>query len=190
MEWRHLESFSFGDNPALADELLALVLEGKKRATCWAVSEGLKGAGIGKAMVVRDGAGRPRAVLRTVELTQCRYDEVDAAFAFDEGEGDRSLAYWRDAHQRYFTRLKLFDPKMMLWCERFELVAMIPLEAKIAAATCRSHKSNRYRLDKSYELVFGPSGGGCASCSLGGGVLVGSCCMSSHSRDMELSIEE
>ena len=44
MNWRELETFSFGDNPSLADQLLALVLEGKKRATCWAVSEGLKGA--------------------------------------------------------------------------------------------------------------------------------------------------
>jgi uncharacterized protein YhfF len=33
-----LESFAFGDSPALADELLALVLAGKKTATCWAAS--------------------------------------------------------------------------------------------------------------------------------------------------------
>jgi uncharacterized protein YhfF len=107
MDWRKLETFSFGDNPQLADELLALVLEGRKRATCWAVSEGIKGAEIGKCMVACDGAGGPRAVLQTLELTQRRFDEVDAAFAFDEGEGDRSLAYWREAHRRYFTRLKL-----------------------------------------------------------------------------------
>src|SRR5215467_3666733 len=129
MECRHLESFAFGDSPELADELLALVLEGRKRATCWAVAEGLKGAEIGKSMVARDGAGRPRAVLQTVELTQARFDEVDDRFAFDEGEGDRSLAYWRGAHQRYFTRLRLYQPDMMLWCERFRLVTTIPLEA-------------------------------------------------------------
>jgi len=128
MEWRQLESFAFGDSPALADELLALVLEGKKRATCWAVAEGMKGAEIGKQMVVRDGAGRPRAVLQTMELTQRRFDEVDAAFAFDEGEGDRSLAFWRAAHRRYFSRLKLYRTDMMLWCERFRLVMIIPPE--------------------------------------------------------------
>ena len=132
MEWRHLESFAFGDSPELADELVTLVLEGKKRATCWAVVEGMKGAEIGVQMVVRDGAGRPRAVLQTLELTQRRFDEVDEQFAFDEGEGDRSLAYWRAAHQRYFTRLRLFDPHMMLWCERFRLVMMIPLESSSA----------------------------------------------------------
>jgi uncharacterized protein YhfF len=128
MDWRHLESFAFGDGPELADELLVLVLEGRKRATCWAVSEGMKGAEIGKCMVALDGAGRPRAVLQTLELTQRRFDEVDAAFAFDEGEGDRSLAFWRAAHQSYFTRLKLYRPDMMLWCERFRLVMTIPAE--------------------------------------------------------------
>lgn len=132
MEWRHLESFAFGDSAELADELLALVLEGKKRATCWAVAEGMKGAEIGKPMVVRDGAGRPRAVVQTLELTKRQFGEVDEQFAFDEGEGDRSLAYWRAAHQRYFTRLKLFEADMILWCERFELVMMIPLEVSSA----------------------------------------------------------
>ena len=58
-------------------------------------------------------------VLKTIELTQHQFDQVDEAFAYDEGEGDRSLAYWREAHKRYFTRLGLFEPQMMLWCERF-----------------------------------------------------------------------
>jgi uncharacterized protein YhfF len=98
MNWLELETFSFGDNPTLADQLLALVLDGKKRATCWATSEGLKGALLGKSMVALDGKRRPRVVLRTRELVQRRFDEVDEQFAYDEGEGDRSLAYWRKAH--------------------------------------------------------------------------------------------
>ncbi|WP_293906605.1 ASCH domain-containing protein [Phenylobacterium sp.] len=125
VDWRSLESFSFGDGPALADELLALVLGGKKTATCWAAAEGLKGAEVGKPMVAKDGAGRPRAVLETVELTQRRFDEVDAAFAHHEGEDDRTLAAWRAAHRRYFTRNGGFAPTMLLNCERFRLVEII-----------------------------------------------------------------
>ena len=125
MDWRTLETFSFGDSPKLADELLALVLSGAKRATCWAESQGLLSAEVGKAMVVLDGQGVPRAVVRTIELTKRRFDEVDVAFARDEGEGDRSLQYWREAHRRYFTRLGRYAPDMMLWCERFELVARL-----------------------------------------------------------------
>jgi uncharacterized protein YhfF len=51
-----------------------------------------------------------------------RYNEVDAAFAHEEGEGDRSLDHWRDAHRRYFTRMGRFSEDMMLMCERFRLV--------------------------------------------------------------------
>ncbi len=127
MEWHHLETFSFGDNPRLADELLALVITGKKRATCWAVAEGLKGAAVSKSMVALDSANRPRVVLKTIELRQRRFPEVDEQFAFDEGEGDRTLAYWRQAHKRYFQRLNLFEPDMLLWCERFALEYLIPL---------------------------------------------------------------
>jgi uncharacterized protein YhfF len=125
MEWQSLKTFSFGDHPALADELVGLVLEGKKRATCWAVSEGLKGAAVGKGMVALDGKNIPRVVLKTIELTQRRFDQVDEAFAYDEGERDRSRAYWREEHERYFTRTGLFEPQMMLWCERFRVEHVI-----------------------------------------------------------------
>ncbi len=124
MDWRTLETFSFGDNPALADELAELVLAGKKTATCWAAEQGLL-TDVGKRMVVLDGAGRPRAVIETVELTQHRFPDVDAAFAHDEGEGDRTLAYWRRAHENYFSRLGQFTPDMLLWCERFRIVQVI-----------------------------------------------------------------
>src|SRR5205823_4432561 len=118
------ETFSFGDSPALAAELAELVLAGTKTATCWAACEGQK-TEVGKRMVMLDGAGRPAAVIETVELVRRRFDEVDYTFAFDEGEGDRSLEYWRQAHCRYFTRLESFAPDMELWCERFRLVARI-----------------------------------------------------------------
>ena len=125
MDWQDLETFSFGDGPDLANRLLELVLSGTKRATCWAESQGLLSAEVGKLMVVLDGQGVPKAVLKTIELTKRRFDEVDEAFAYDEGEGDRSLQYWREAPTRYFTRLGRYAPDMMLWCERFELVERI-----------------------------------------------------------------
>lgn len=125
MDWRDLETFSFGDGPDLANRLLVLVLSGTKCATCWAESQGLLSAEVGKMMVVLDGQGVPKAIVKTIELTKRRFDEVDEAFAYDEGEGDRSLKYWREAHTRYFTRLGTYAPDMVLWCERFELVERI-----------------------------------------------------------------
>jgi len=121
VDWQNLETFSFGDSPALADELAALVLAGIKTATCWTAVDGLK-TEPGKLMVMLDGNGRPLAIIETVELTLRRFDEVDASFAYDEGEGDRTFPSWREAHRRYFSRLDQFSPDMMVYCERFRIV--------------------------------------------------------------------
>ena len=80
-------------------------------------------------MVVLGGSGIPVAVIETVELTQRRFDEVDGAFADDEGEDDRTLTSWRRAHQNYFGRQGTFAPDMLLYCERFRLVAHLDAEA-------------------------------------------------------------
>ena len=128
MNWRELESFSFGDSPELADELGALILEGRKTATCWPVSQG-ELTTLGKRMLMLDGSGRPRAVLETVELTKRRFPEVDAAFAYDEGEGDRTLEWWRNAHRNYFGRRGEFSEDMTLYCERFRVVERIDEKA-------------------------------------------------------------
>jgi uncharacterized protein YhfF len=128
MSWRELETFSFGDGTALADELAVLVLEGRKRATCWAAADGMLSE-VGKRMVMLDGAGRPRAVIETVELELRHFGEIDAAFARDEGEGDLTLAYWQNAHRNYFTRKGQFAEDMPLWCERFKVIEILKDEA-------------------------------------------------------------
>ena len=123
-DWRSLESFAFGDSPEMADRLLGFVLAGTKTATCWSVRDGQQ-TEVGKRMVAKDGAGRPRAVLETVSLDQVRFDEVGWEFAHAEGEGDRDLEDWRAGHRGYFTRNGGFALDMMLWCERFRVVEII-----------------------------------------------------------------
>jgi uncharacterized protein YhfF len=120
-KYRGLRSFAFGDGPELADKLLALVLNGVKTATCSTEDEPNTSTP-GERWIVLDGRGNPRCVIETLEVTYRRFGEVDPGFAYEEGEGDRSLAYWRDAHRSYFGRLGRFSEEMMLMCERFRLV--------------------------------------------------------------------
>ena len=120
-KYRKLRSFAFGDGPALADELLELVVNGVKTATCSTEDEPNTSTR-GERWIVLDGLGKPRCVIESTEVTYRRYSEVGATFAHDEGEGDRSLAYWRSAHRRYFERQGKFSEDMMLMCERFRLV--------------------------------------------------------------------
>jgi uncharacterized protein YhfF len=98
----------FGDSPELADELIAFVTDGPKRATAGLVAayaaDGDPLPRIGAHWVACDGSGAPRVVLRTHELRVGPLDSVDAQFAWDEGEYDRSLESWLDGHRRFFQR--------------------------------------------------------------------------------------
>ena len=70
--------------------------------------------------------GNPVLVIETVSVVILPFNEVSEQFAFEEGEGDRSLAYWRMAHENYFRRNhfenRTFDETMLLVCERFKVV--------------------------------------------------------------------
>jgi len=125
-------TFAFGDTPDLADELLALVLAGVKTATCGALRDFAPGGDVlpqvGRRDIVLDGAGRPAAIIETLEVAIRRFDTVDAAFARDEGEGDRSLASWRREHEAFFARNGGFSPDMELVCERFRLAEILDPE--------------------------------------------------------------
>jgi len=100
---------SFGDSAALADELLALVLSGRKRATAslardYRRTDSQPFPTVGDYIVWLDGSGRPRCITRTTSVTVRSLAEVDEQFAWDEGEGDRTRAWWLAAHRNYFTR--------------------------------------------------------------------------------------
>lgn len=119
-------SFAFGDGPALADELLGLVLAGEKTATCGDLrqfGEAELMPEVGRRDVVLDGQGRPAAVIETKEVRVLPFDAVDEGFALEEGEG--SYAEWRRAHEIFFARNLGFDPKMEVVCERFRVVEVL-----------------------------------------------------------------
>jgi uncharacterized protein YhfF len=121
----------WGDSPAMADELGALIAKGIKTATCsalweWEV-EGNPIPHAGLITIVLDGGGEPLCIVETVEVYVCKYNEVDAGFAREEGEGDLSLNYWREAHRNFFSRLlpktgQEFSEEMPLVCERFRVI--------------------------------------------------------------------
>ncbi|MDQ3798087.1 MAG: ASCH domain-containing protein [Acidobacteriota bacterium] len=121
----------FGLGEKDAAELCNLVLQGKKTATAslpWEYEDKPEDAPVsGGYSVVTDFAGNPRCVVRTTEIRVLPFYKVDAEFAFDEGEGDQSLDYWRRVHWDYFSRRcaaigKEPSPEMPVNCERFELL--------------------------------------------------------------------
>lgn len=100
--------WSFGDNRDMADELAALVVAGTKRATTSLLrdfaSSGEPLPQSGEFGVVVGGDGQPCCIVRTTEVEVKAMGDVDERFAWDEGEGDRTLTWWLSAHTRFFMR--------------------------------------------------------------------------------------
>ena len=122
-------AWAFGDNPVLADELLALVLAGTKTGTSSALAdydaEDTPMPVVGELSIILDGAGHPAALIRTTDVQVVAFDDVDADFAAAEGEDDRSLESWRTEHTKYFLRtldLDALPADFQIVTERFELL--------------------------------------------------------------------
>jgi uncharacterized protein YhfF len=125
------DAFGFGGEGQLADELAALVLAGRKKATAslpveyTSIQAPLPKAG--DLSIILDGRGDPVGIIERISVELVPFSEVDAEFAAQEGEGDGSLRYWREAHTWYFGRVceelggKLEDTTPIL-CQRFKLV--------------------------------------------------------------------
>ena len=122
------EAWSFGGN---ADELAEMVKSGIKTATCSALIfytlEDEKLPQVGNYSIILDSNDKAVCIIRTVKVYVTTFDSVSEEHAYKEGEGDRSLKYWRKEHKKFFTdELKIinrqFDEKMELVCEEFEAV--------------------------------------------------------------------
>ena len=125
------EAWSFGDNQEAANRLGDLVRAGIKTATCslvWAYeAENEKLPAIGDLSIITNWDGEPLCIIETTEVDVKEFNEVDDRFAYDEGEGDRSLAYWREVHWEAFSREypaigREPAETMPIVCERFRLV--------------------------------------------------------------------
>ena len=102
------QAWHFGDSPQLAHELVELVIHGPKRATAGLAETNEKLPQVapvpGGLSVLTEFDGTPRAVIRTTWLDTRPFCEVDRLFAWDEGEGDRTLADWKAGHWKFFSR--------------------------------------------------------------------------------------
>lgn len=124
-------AWQFGRTPEVGDELAALVLEGRKRATTGLAfeyeREGEPLPKKGDLSIVLGGDGRARCIIRTTSAQVMPFKDVPEEFAFKEGEDDRSLRSWREVHQRVFTRdcegagIE-FSQDLHVVCEEFEVV--------------------------------------------------------------------
>ena len=122
------EAWSFGEAP---DKLADLVLQGIKTATCSAYdlyqinNEPLPQAG--DYSVILNSSEEAVCIIKTIKVYVTEFRNISKEHAFKEGEGDRSLEYWRQVHESFLTNElatvhKGFDENTKVVCEEFEVV--------------------------------------------------------------------
>ena len=127
-------SFYFCDNQKDADECAELVVKGIKQATAtslwWYEKNNEKLPQIGNQYVVTNWSGYARAIVEVIKVEQTPYNQITADFAEIEGEGDKSLHYWKRVHEAYYKREMEphgdhFDENMIIVCEYFKTIFSI-----------------------------------------------------------------
>lgn len=122
------EAWAFGSAP---DELATLVLAGTKTATASAFPlyevDGEPLPRVGEYSVILDSAEQAVCIIRTNKVYVESFQNISREHAFKEGEGDRSLEYWRAVHRECFSTWLAeaglsFNEDMLVVCEEFEVV--------------------------------------------------------------------
>lgn len=123
-------AWHFCDNEQDANELAELVVNETKKATASLyLSYGSEDElpKVGDFSVIINWNNEAQCIIKTTNIEIVPYKDVTEEFAATEGEGDKSLEYWRRAHWSYFSReMKEIGKEptedMLVVCEKFEVV--------------------------------------------------------------------
>lgn len=124
-------SFYFCDNKKDADECAELVANKIKQATSpsawWFEKHHEKLPRVGDLAIITNWDEEPRAIVRTTGVELVEFRHITPEYAYIEGEGDRSLEYWKKVHWEYYANeMKAFGEypteHMEIVCEYFETI--------------------------------------------------------------------
>ena len=125
------ESFYFCDNEKDANYCAKLVVKNIKQATApslWSFKiNNEKLPRKGDLNIITDWNKIPKAIILTTKIELIKFNEITAKFAQKEGEGDKSLAYWRKVHKAYYKRemqgyKEGFSQDMIIVCQYFKTI--------------------------------------------------------------------
>lgn len=128
---KNYDSWHFCDNEEDANELAELVKKGVKRATTglhyFYEIENEELPKVGDLNIIINWQGIAQCIIETKMVNLIPFEGVTEEFARIEGEGDKSLKYWKDVHINAFNRQlevhnKKFKQDMLVVCEEFQTV--------------------------------------------------------------------
>ncbi len=125
------QSYYFCDNQKDADECAELVVNKIKCATStsvwWFNKNQEPFPKVGDLAIVTNWNRQPKAIIRTTKVEIVKFKDITAEYAYIEGEGDKSLEYWKKVHLDYYTNeMKAFGEyptnDLEIVCECFERI--------------------------------------------------------------------
>jgi len=125
------ESWYFCNNEKAAHELAALVKRGKKKATASLhylyEIENEPIPKVGDYIIITNWKGIAQCIIQITNIILLPFKDVTEEFAAKEGEGDKTLSFWRKVHRKFFTlelkeHNKEFSEDMLVVCEEFAVV--------------------------------------------------------------------
>lgn len=125
------DAWCFGGGDISANELAELVLKEIKTATSSAYElyeiDNSPLPPIGGLNIILDAQENAICITETTNVYVCAFNKISSEHAFKEGEGNRSVEYWRKVHKEFFTNElkrydKSFDNDMLVVCEEFKVI--------------------------------------------------------------------
>ena len=107
------------------DELIDLVLQGEKTATTSLYSEYKKEniPKIGDKSIIIYNSGKDACIIENTNVLITKFKNITSEIAFLEGEGDKSLNYYKKEHEELFKKInKNFDKNTKVVVEIFKVI--------------------------------------------------------------------
>ncbi len=117
-----------------ANELAELVANKVKQATTSLYylyeKENAKLPKEGDISIITDFDGNPVTIIENMKVELTTFNKVTLEYAEIEGEGDKSLEYWKKVHKEMFTKELLefdmiFNENMKVVCEYFKTIYVL-----------------------------------------------------------------
>ena len=129
IDLENLEMWYLGKNKRQADRLFRLVLNGKKIATSYLYKETEKLSN-NSFSILTDWDKSNQLLIFTTNIQVIPFNKVTKQHAQNEGEGTKTLQYWRGVHRKFFAEQLAesnqdFSEDTLIVCETFQVIKKI-----------------------------------------------------------------
>ncbi len=129
IDLQNLEVWHLGKNKKQANKLFKLVLKGKKIATSYLYNTTEKLINNTYSILTNWDKSKQLLIL-TTNIEIVRFNKVTKQHARNEGEGTKTLRYWRKTHKKFFIeelaeKGQSFSEETLIVCETFRVVRIL-----------------------------------------------------------------